>query len=177
MKASVAYVAAAVMVLVAAGCAGKPVIWRAAPSTVSASAADADIVMEPLRQDNPFYTAFRLMITNTGSTDVAVDWNRSGYLINDRAGGRLWFKGVTAQAIREKSVPADTVAPGDTVSRVVAPLQLVAITPLKQSTRQESSFSAGQLPAGKNSIRLTLIRSQTDYPVILSVTITTDDTQ
>lgn len=177
MRKYAAFAAAAIMAVAAIGCAGKPVTWRAAPESVSARGVDTDIVMAPLRQDNPFYTAFRLTITNTGSTAVAVDWNRSGYLINDRAGGRLWFKGVTAQAIKEKSVPADTVAPGDTVSRVVAPLQLVAITPLKQSTRQESSFSAGQLPAGKNSIRLMLLRSQTDYPVTLSVTITADDSQ
>lgn len=165
------------MIVVAAGCAGKPLTWRAAPERVSASGVDTDIVMEPLRQDSPFFTAFRLSITNTGPSAVSVDWNASGYLFNDKPAGGLWFKGLSAKAIKEKSIPTDTVAPGENLSRVLAPLQLIAITPLKQSTRQEPSFSAGQLPAGKNSIRLTLIRNDTAVPVTLSVTITAHDAQ
>jgi hypothetical protein len=174
------YAAAAIIVVMASaviGCAGKPVTWRAAPATVNASVADAQVTLAPLRQGNPFYSAFRLTVFNNGKTALDVDWNGSEYQINDMAGGALWFDGITAQAIREKSVPADTVAPGDTLSRVVAPIQLIAIAPLKASTRKTPAFSAGQLPAGKNSIRLVLIRGNKAHRVVLPVTITADETQ
>lgn len=165
------------MAAVVIGCAGKTVVWRAAPATVSARAADAEVTMAPLRQGNPFYTAFRLTIVNNGSTAVSVDWNGSEYRINDRPGGALWFNGITAQAIKEKSIPVDTVAPGDSLSRVVAPLQLIAIAPLKTNTRDASSFSAGQLPAGNNGVRLVLIRGNAAHTVFLPVTITADANQ
>ena len=168
---------AAIVIMAAAsfGCAGQPVVWNAFPTSAAANAADVDVTLDPLKQGNSFYSAFRLTVKNTGDAPMAVDWNRSGYLFNDKPGGALWFNGITAEAIRERKVPADDIAPGATLSRVVAPLQFLAISPLKQSTRNQAAFSAGQLPAGKNSIRLVLVRGETARPVSLSITISAHD--
>ncbi len=110
-----------------------------------------------------------------GDAPMRVDWNRSSYRFNVKPGGALWVNGITAEAIRDGKVPIDDIAPGDELSRVVAPLKFIAITFLKQSTRSQAAFSTGQLPAGKNSIRLALIRGETARSVSLPVTISAHD--
>lgn len=175
MQNIVSLTVAVVMAVASFGCAGQPVVWNALPASVTANAADTEFIVEPLRQGNAFYSAFRLTARNSGDASVAVDWNRSGYLFNDRPGGALWFDGITAEAIRDRAVPMDAIAPGATLSRVVAPLQFIAITPLKQSTRNQSAFSAGRLPAGRNGVRVVLVRGETASTVSLSVTISAHD--
>lgn len=159
----------------AAGCAGTSVTWHAVPDSVNASIDGVALTMVPLRQGNPFYSAFRLTVTNSGHRPVAVDWNRCEYRLDDRPGGRLWFKGLSEDAIREGRMPVDKVLPGESLSRVVAPIRLVAITPIRDSTRNLPAFSPGRLPAGKNAIRVTLIPLAETEPVSLTVTLTADD--
>ena len=176
MRKSAVYATVVILAAVLFGCAGAPVHWRANPETLSARADGTDITLEAIKQGNAFYSAFRLTITNGSNTAVTVDWNTSEYRYNEKPGGIFWFEGITAEAIKDKTIPVDKVPPGGSISRVIAPLQLIAITPIKQSKRQTPSFSAGRLPAGKNDVFLRLFRDATPQTVTLSIVISVDGT-
>ena len=57
----------------------------------------------------------------------------------------------------------ETVAPGSTYTKEIAPVKLIAYAPAKysmNSSRDNATFSAGPIPPGQNGIRLWLIQGE-----------------
>lgn len=166
------------VVLTLAGCAGKPVTWVSTPAADTVQTPVYEATLEPVKQGNPFYSAFRLRVVNTGGSPLDIDWNRCRYLFNDNAGGGLWFKGITPEDLKNRTIPMDPVPPGRTVEKIVAPVKLMAIAPVRRTagTRPLPSFSAGKLPAGSNGVYLMVLEGGNPVPTRITVMITADET-
>jgi hypothetical protein len=161
-----------------AGCAGKPVTWVSTPAAETVQTPAYEATLEPVTQGNPFYSAFRLRLVNTGKSPLVIDWNRCRYLFNNKSGGGLWFKGVAPEDLKNRTIPLGRIDAGSSLEKIVAPMKLMAIAPYQRTagTKPEASFSAGQLPAGSNGIYLMVLEGGNPRPQQITVMITADET-
>ncbi len=115
------------------------------------------VEFRPVKGGKPFYSAFAITISNTGTDALTVDWQATRYLHDGKSKGRFMFAGLTAEAIR-RALPSDTVAPGGRLEREIWPIELVAMAPYRDYSVKAgaSGFSRGVIPAGQNGIRLVL---------------------
>lgn len=141
-----------------AGCSGAPSpaesVWRTQPAVVVTENALFKAVMEPRKADSPYFTHFRVTLTNKGDTAMVIDWNASRYVFNGSPHGVLVFAGIDPQAVGSGSVPSETVAPGDTFVRDLMPLRLIAWQPVREQTAASRGIVPGMLPDGMNGVRL-----------------------
>ena len=175
---SAVWITAAALVLVVWGCAGKQISWVSTPASETVQTSDYEATLAPVKQGNPFFTAFRLRIVNRSVSTMDIDWNRCRYLFNDNPGGGLWFKGVTPEDLKNRTIPLERIDAGGSVEKIVAPVKLIAIAPVKRTagTRPAASFSAGQLPAGSNGVYLTVLVNGKPVTQSVAVMITADET-
>ncbi len=147
----------AVLLTVLFGCAPVPVQrWHSEPSSQSASGQDLKVTIEPVKEGNPYYSAFLLTIENKTGDNMQIDWNATRYLHQGKDLGVFIFKGVGAENIKGNIAP-DNLAPGSTFTRLIFPLRTIAFLPGEQKTKQDQlGFMAGVLPAGENGILLVI---------------------
>ena len=112
----------------------------------------------PLSDDNNFMSQFRLLVWNRSDDNLQIDWAATRYIHNSRNHGRFIFEGLDEDTVN--SPPADIVAPGDRFMKVIAPVRLLAVKPLKSDVRQTTNFSAGPLPEGESGIALVIRQNE-----------------
>lgn len=110
------------------------------------------------KYQEPIFNAFRLAVENRSTLPLVVDWERSRYLHAGRPQGRFMFQGVNAENLH--APPSDTILPGETLSKVIWPVGLIAYAPyVSPSVRPgQSGFARGPLPQGENGIELVLVQ-------------------
>lgn len=146
-----------VLLAVLCGCAPVPVQrWYSEPARQSAANQDLKVTIEPIKEGQPYYSAFLLTIENKTGDHMQIDWNATRYLHQGKDLGVFIFEGVGADRIKE-NIPPDDIPPGSTFTRMIFPLRTIAFLPGEQKTKQDQlGFMAGVLPAGENGIRLVI---------------------
>ena len=145
--------------------------WTAQPAFHEVENQLVNARLTPLKGDHPFFAAFTLSLTNKSDADLIVDWNASQYLFNGRPQGVLVFEGIDPETIKAATVPTETIAPGETFTRDVMPLRLIAWRPIGESSPGSPGIRPGMIPAGRNGIRLALDHAKGRMTIPLSVTI------
>ena len=149
------------------GCATEK-IWTSTPVIQSADNPYYATKFEPIRVDGEFINGFRLSITNKSSQPLAVDWNSTIYLFNNKNNGRFIFEGVDEKNVND--LPSDSIEAGKTLKKDIFPLKLIA---WRQGPGFVNlpAFSPGPVPEGQNGILLFVSRNGSQVREKLNVTI------
>lgn len=134
-------------------CAPVPKIWTSEPVSGISSNPYFRAKLEPLKQGRPFYVSFLLEVENRTQEDMAIDWNKTLYLHNGKEKGIFLFKGVRPEDVKNRSIPPDIIAPGQTLTKVIAPHRLLARASLRDRS-ESKGIHAGILPEGENGVEL-----------------------
>jgi hypothetical protein len=157
------------LLLVLAGCAPTK-MWTSSPVIQTSSNPYYEAQIEPLTRDHNFFVSFRLVVTNRTDIDLEIDWNKTRYFHNNRIGGAFVFKGIDPKTVKELTIPPDIITPGQTFSKEIMPVKLIAWSPLRESRPAgERGFSPGMLPAGENGLMLVVM--QDGKPTVEKITV------
>ncbi len=155
------------------GCA--PVmVFVSEPPIQSLETSNYTITFEPLKLGTNSFLFFELDITNRTSKDIQVDWHETLYLYNSRDWGMFVSQDSEPGRVRDPERRYETIAPGQTLQKSIAPLKLVAYAPIKytQTSNQQKTFSAGPIPEGQSAIRLVLKQGDAKWVETVRVQIT-----
>ena len=145
-------------------------VWTSTPSFATAETGSYSVQFMPLTDDKNFIQQFRVLVTNRGAKEMEIDWTATRYLFNGKPSGLFFFEGIDETNINNP--PSDFVTAGETLMKVIAPVQLLAIKPARSSQfKGQPSFSSGPVPEGSNGIALVLRQGQKVLRVQLSVTV------
>ena len=169
----------ALIALAVVGCGGVPSAyrgaWNAAPQWREVDNAICKVRISPQKGGKAYYTFFLLSIENKSGAELTVDWNDSRYMHDGRAQGVLVFEGVDPKAVKNGSIPLETVAPGGSLTRELMPVRLIAWTPIRDNTANTRAITPGMLPAGENGVRLSLRQANARVTIPLSVVLTHEE--
>ena len=162
--------------LAAAGCSGVPSAyrgtWHADPQWLEVDNAICKVRITPQKGGKAYFAFFLLSLENKSDAELTVDWNESRYLYGGKAQGMLVFEGVDPKAVKNGTVPLETVAPGSRLTRELMPARLIAWTPIRDNTANARAITPGMLPAGENGVRLSLRQANARVTIPLSVLLT-----
>jgi hypothetical protein len=143
-----------VFLVLLSGCVTKT--WVSTPAMQTAGNEYFDARFEPIKHNEKFFDAFRLVVTNKTSKDLVINWKRTEYLYNDRKSGLFTFKGLIPESIHNP--PPDVVAAGQTFSKEIWPIKLMTWAPIRERIEaEERGFGRGIIPEGKNGISLVIL--------------------
>jgi hypothetical protein len=142
-----------VTLTMAAGC---------APTLVSISTPQIQTVdnshytahFEPLADGKNYFDSFRLKVMNKTRKDLEIDWNKTRYLYNGRDIGVFVFKGIQPENIKNSTIPPDTVSAGQSFTKDITPLKLLAREPLTGKGAKAGKITSGPIPTGESGIFL-----------------------
>lgn len=145
------------------------------PQFQMAEAEGCQITMTPIKGEYPFFTAFSLEFKNGSQSELSIDWNRSRYFKDGRNMGKLVYRGMDPKEVAAGTVPRDRVPAGGTLTRLVAPQQLIAWEPGRDRKEPvpESALSAGMLPWGVNRVVLVMEKDGREISADLAVDLQT----
>jgi len=153
-------------------------VYTSDPAVQIADSADYHIEVEAQQQAGKHYfDDFRLIVINKTDSEMKIDWSQSYYLLNGRKHGKLGWKGMSADQLKEvKKAPLVPIKGGNTFSQIIFPLKLIGWEGLRSKSAQtdprlKSGFYPGILPAGKNGIELALILNGKTVLERLTITI------
>lgn len=146
--------------------------WVSVPAVQTAENASVRVRFEPLKRDKRFFVSFQLVVDNKTDQALTLDWNQTQYLRNGKPYGPFAFRGIDPESIK-KAIPPDTIGPGQTFSREIFPVNLVAFTPMREEVmdREGKGLFPGPIPAGQNGIRLVLKQGRKDIVETLTADI------
>lgn len=127
---------------------------------------------EPLSEGKNFFDAFRLSINNKTSNDLQIDWTKTRYLYNGHDLGIFVFKGIQPKDIKNLTIPPDIIQSGQSFSKKISPLKLIAREPLPGKGRDAGKITFGLIPNGKNGILLFIKQNDTPIKEEMAVKIT-----
>jgi hypothetical protein len=134
------------------------------------------IKFEPQKQGAMDFSVFRLTIKNQSDEPLRIDWHKSPYLFNGERHGMFVSKDSEPGNVRDPKKRYETIAPGTSYSKDIAPMELVAYAYSKYSQEIETPpFSAGPIPAGKSGILLVLMRNDGEFTERIEVDIIDTD--
>lgn len=76
---------------------------------------------KPVKYDFAYYTGFQLDVYNTSETPIAIDWNKTRYLLDGKNMGAFLFPGVNPGIVAKRDVPPSEIAPGKSHSVYIFP--------------------------------------------------------
>jgi hypothetical protein len=144
-----------------ASCAAPSAVWQVDPEMLSLRQDGFECHLQAVKHlETGPVIGFHLTVINHGQRDLSVDWNRSRYLHAGKANGPLVFAGADPTAVREGRLPLETLAPGQTLEKGIAPLTLLAKAPIRDRSvpPDGTRISGGPLPPGKNTVRLVIVQ-------------------
>jgi len=146
------------LVYALAGCAGVEV-YSSNPGVQRVSNEYFNAELEPLPEKGQnFFSKFRFVLTNKTTKELQIDWENTYYLLNDWRNGRFLWEGVSWDGLKEiRSKPLISVAPGDTITRVIFPKNLMGRG--SAMTTGGVQYTQGGLPEGENGILLIVRRN------------------
>lgn len=148
------------MVLTACAPAKSTKSWTSIPPVQKGENRYFDARFEPLKKGKRFFVSFRLDVGNKTDRELTIDWNKTRYLHNGRSYGVFVFKGIDPATIKN-AIPPDTIAPGETFSKEIFPVNLVAFTPMRDEVldKKGRGIYPGPIPAGESGIHLVVGQS------------------
>lgn len=170
------------LVLLLTWCAPTKKIWTSDPAFQSADNSYFKARIEPIKRDSKdrnFFVLFRLTIINKTDKNLEIDWNKTRYILNGMNYGRFVFQGVDPEALKNLTIPFDTIPAGINFSKEIAPLKLIGKAPLRDRSVgvNQSSFSPGIIPEGENGIYLVVRYSEKEVREKIMLTIKSETVQ
>lgn len=148
---------AVTLCLILAGCAQPQKTWVSTPEMSVFKRPPFAIKVMPQIHNKVGYNVFLLIVENNGPQPIAINWNRSQYLINGKRAGRFVFAGIDPSAVKTATVPLELIQPGDTLEKRFGPFKTIAYAPLKDRKQaSDPGLSFGLLPEGENTVILAL---------------------
>jgi hypothetical protein len=149
-----------IMFFIFTGCATVPV-YTSNPATHTFQNDVFVGELEPqLASGKDYFDSFRFVFTNTSNADLHIDWENTFYIHNGEKFGPWGAEGWTIDQLLEKEkLPPEsliTVAPGNTLSRIIFPLRLFARSSLAEKTGDDAKVSRGIIPEGESGMLLTV---------------------
>ncbi|MGA9178164.1 MAG: hypothetical protein WBZ05_13065 [Desulfobacterales bacterium] len=165
-----------VTLTIAAGC---------APTLVSISTPQIRTVensyytaqFEPLAEGKNYFDRFRLQVTNKTGKDLEIDWNKTRYIYNGRDIGVFVFKGIQPENIKNSTIPPDTISAGQSFSKDISPLKLLAREPLTGKGARAGEITFGPIPVGESGIFLFIRQNGNTIKEKIAVKITEQKVQ
>lgn len=152
------------------GCASAPVQkWQSVPARQTIADPNLQVEMEPLKQNDTYFTGFRLTIHNTSAKPMAVDWNGTRYLHKGQDLGPFVYRGIDPATVQGQ-IPPTVIPAGEVFSQEIFPLRTIAFLP--RSDRPDPGrlgFMPGILPAGENGILLVIKQEEQQLRQTLSL--------
>ena len=109
---------------------------------------------EPLSEGKNYFDGFRLKVTNKTQKDLEIDWNKTRYLYNGRDIGIFVFKGIKPENIKSLTVPPDTIPAGQSFTKDITPLKLLAREPITGKGAKAGKITSGPIPTGESGVFL-----------------------
>ena len=165
-----------VTLTMAAGC---------APTLVSISTPQIQTVdnshytahFEPLADGKNYFDSFRLKVMNKTRKDLEIDWNKTRYLYNGRDIGVFVFKGIQPENIKNSTIPPDTISEGQSFTKDITPLKLLAREPLTGKGARAGKITSGPIPTGESGIFLFIRQNGNTIKEKIAVKITEQKVQ
>lgn len=165
-----------VTLTIAAGC---------APTLVSISTPQIQTVensyytaqFEPLADGNIYFHKFRLKVINKTGKDLEIDWNKTRYIYNGRDIGVFVFKGIQPENIKNSTIPPDTISAGQSFTKDISPLKLLAREPLTGKGAKAGKITYGPIPTGESGIFLFIRQNGNTIKEKIAVKITEQNVQ
>jgi hypothetical protein len=165
-----------VTLTMAAGC---------APTLVSISTPQIQTVdnshytahFEPLADGKNYFDSFRLKVMNKTRKDLEIDWNKTRYLYNGRDIGVFVFKGIQPENIKNSTIPPDTISAGQSFTKDITPLKLLAREPLTGKGAKAGKITSGPIPTGESGIFLFIRQNGNTIKEKIAVKITEQKVQ
>ena len=115
--------------------------------------------------------SFLLSVTNRTDKNLEMDWNRTQYIHNNNNRGVFVFKDIEPEDIKDSTVPPDIIPPRGTFTKEIAPYNLLARAPLRESDK-DPGIKPGILPTGENGILLVIRQNKKNIVEKMMVLIT-----
>jgi hypothetical protein len=165
-----------VTLTIAAGC---------APTLVSISTPQIQTVdnshytaqFEPLAEGKNYFDSFRLKLVNKTGKNLEIDWNKTRYIYNGRDIGVFVFKGIQPENIKNSTIPPDTIPAGQTFTKDISPLKLLAREPVTGRGLNAGKITSGPIPTGESSIFLFIKQNGNTIKEKMTVKITEQKVQ
>jgi hypothetical protein len=133
-----------------------------APTLVSISTPEIQTVenplygaqFEPLAEGKNYFDRFRLRVTNRTQKDLEIDWNKTRYIYNGRDIGVFVFEGIKPENIKNLTIPADIIPAGESFTKDITPLKLLAREPITGKGAKAGQITTGPIPTGESGIFL-----------------------
>ena len=109
---------------------------------------------EPLAEGKNYFDGFRLKVMNKTRKDLEIDWNKTRYLYNGRDIGVFVFVGIKPENIKNSTIPPDTIPAGQSFTKDISPLKLLAREPLTGKGAKAGKITSGPIPTGESGIFL-----------------------
>ncbi len=91
---------------------------------------------------------------NKTRKDLEIDWNKTRYLYNGRDIGVFVFVGIKPENIKNSTIPPDTIPAGQSFTKDISPLKLLAREPLTGKGAKAGKITSGPIPNGESGIFL-----------------------
>lgn len=146
-------------------------VWSSLPAAKTLENDHFSASFEPLRkEDQRYFSSFLVTLHNKTDQPIIIDWEKSRYLYNGRTSGLFLSEETTAKNVNNP--PSDTVAPGATLSKRIAPVTLLGYQRVVSAQKpSEETFSAGVVPEGENGIHLVVRSKEKEIAERITVTI------
>ena len=157
------------------GCAAN-MISVSEPAVQTVVKPEYEIQFKPLKQGGRAFSVFRLMIKNQTHEPLQIDWHKSPYLFNGERHGMFVSKDSEPGNVRDPEKRYETIEPGASYSKNIAPMELVAYAYSKYTQGIDTPpFSAGPIPAGKSGMLLVLRQNEREFTERIEVDILETD--
>ena len=145
------------ILLLLTGCAATPNTDHASrPEVLKASNEVFDILIRPIKLDNPFFVGFQLTIKNKSSSGLSINWDETHYIHNGKDQGVFVFKGIDPESVAA-GIPKETIMAGDMLSRPIYPMKKLGFLRKRDRPKPgQNNFFPGILPNGRNSALVVL---------------------
>jgi hypothetical protein len=153
------------------GCAPK-MTWTSDPMKQVRGNEAYEVTLEPIKQENEFFVAFRISVKNKTDSELKIDWNNSQYIHGGKSQGGFLFKGIDPEMLKNRNIPVDIIPPHGMLTKEIAPAKKVAWAPMRTSSTSKPGLSLGILPPGENGVLLSVSRNGKDIPQQIAVKIT-----
>jgi hypothetical protein len=161
--------------LILAGCSNGPSpingTWTAAPEFREVNNSFCQARLTPQKDDRAYYSFFLLTLVNRSDEDLVFDWNASRYLFDGKPKGALVFAGIDPEAVKNGTIPIETVPPGGRLERILMPKRLITWNSIQHQSPGNRGITPGLLPAGDNGVLLSFRQAGVRVTMPLSVSI------
>lgn len=154
------------------GCATTTTTWTSRPQSAKVSTPDVVVEFRPIKMDKPFFVGFELAVHNLSASPLVIDWNQTRYIHNQKSAGLFVFEGIEPEALKNRSLPNETIPAGGRMAKRISPARTIAWNKFSSNTQiSQPAFEPGILPNGHNGASLFLIQKERQWrqPVAVEI--------